>query len=294
MAISKLRQTSRGTWERVPSQREILSANRKQIIVDGKKVYDSARTKVINPDGSERWVMSDAYRDALNKPIHNAPDRTFSSGVIYEAPKPQPILETNPLNVVASNPIPTNTSLIGSKSKMSAWDTLRSNYFSLSPFQQWYQKVDYGLFGILPGGLSMSQVKSLDLELKAKDIVQQTQAEQTIADARRQQQEQAAQNKVVEDMSNKSFLEWIGIGYSQAEKQYQTKLQQMREQTALNDLNYFSQFSAENQPTNPIYTIGSELGSGFTSGATSSTQTNWGNYALIAVAAILGIMVLKK
>jgi len=72
--------------------------------------------------------------------------------------------------------------------------------------------IDYGLGGWLPGGIPRDMVKAFDTELAAEN--------KTLLAATQQQLQDA---KLLADYSKKSWYEYLGFGYSDAEKAYQQR-----------------------------------------------------------------------
>jgi len=183
-------------------------------------------------------------------------------------------------------PTPTSSGRV-----QSAWEVTQNEWNNQNWFNKAYSKLDYGLFGWLPGGLSRDRVVAMDTELSNKDAQLLSAANATKAQVRNQNREIIAQDKITEDYSKKSWFEYLGIGYPQEEKDYQAQLDTLRNQAALGSL----------QPGGSTNTLirdfGSNLGGGFVQGATDAAKpatNNWGNYALIGAAAILLFMVVKK
>lgn len=176
------------------------------------------------------------------------------------------------------------------ESNITAWQTTTTEINEGNWFNNLYKKIDYGLYGWLPGGLSRERVKAMDTEIINDDIILLNTANQTHADKRAETQEIKEQVKIRDDFNKKSWYEYLGIGYSQTEADYQNQMNKLREQNILLGLNSNIPRPRE---TNIIREFGNNLGSGFTQGITEKSS-NWGNYALIGVAAILGVMVLRK
>lgn len=91
-------------------------------------------------------------------------------------------------------------------------DNVYSKYYKSrnNPFLALYDVIDYGVGGWLPSGIPRDVVAAYDAERATNNLILRNQATQSLQ-----------QQKVLEDYNTKSWYEYLGFGYSDAEAAYQ-------------------------------------------------------------------------
>jgi hypothetical protein len=110
-------------------------------------------------------------------------------------------------------------------SSKSSITTLRTQTPQQTSSKNWYSQLDQFFGGYLPGGLSTTEAKANSLRKKTDETKILADTTINYTEANKVLQEAELRNKNIEDFYDKSFLESLGIGYSQEEKTLQTAIQ---------------------------------------------------------------------